>query len=148
MGGRAWWLETTATVEELADTWAFCKTWNRMFQGRTGTASPSHMRKRLHLRSTIHHLQSHMIRVHSRFENHCKSRRCGAASPYRQKRQDFKRQDSREEAGSPSFTPMPTITHNISTFLFCVPLRPLRLVCSFRLPFPTTRRLCLPRMGH
>jgi hypothetical protein len=61
------------------------------------------------------------IRVHSRFENLCKSRRCGAASPYQQKRQDFKRQDSREEAGSPSFTPMPPITHNISTFLFCVP---------------------------
>jgi hypothetical protein len=28
------------------------------------------------------------------------------ASPNRQKRQDFKKQDSREEAGSPSFTPM------------------------------------------
>jgi hypothetical protein len=29
-----------------------------------------------------------------------KIRRCGAASPYRQKRQDFKKQDSREEAAS------------------------------------------------
>ena len=46
------------------------------------------------------------LRVHSRFEHLCKSRRCGAASPYRQKRQDFKKQDSREEAGSPSFTPI------------------------------------------
>jgi hypothetical protein len=35
-----------------------------------------------------------------------KKRRRGAASPYRQKRQDFKKQDSREEAGSPSFSPM------------------------------------------
>jgi hypothetical protein len=35
-----------------------------------------------------------------------KSQRCEAASPYRQKRQDFKKQDSREEAGSPSFTSM------------------------------------------
>ena len=29
-----------------------------------------------------------------------KIRRCEAASPYRQKRQDFKKQDSREEAAS------------------------------------------------
>jgi hypothetical protein len=29
-----------------------------------------------------------------------------AAAPYRQKRQDFKKQDSREEVGSPSFTTM------------------------------------------
>ena len=57
------------------------RTWNRMFQGRTGTAIPSHMKKKLLLRSTIHDLQSYMIRVHSRLEHLCKSRRCGPHRP-------------------------------------------------------------------
>ncbi len=83
------------------------RTWNRMFQGRTGTAIPSHMKKKLLLRSTIHDLQSYMIRVHScpfAVRTSLQESALRPASPYRQKRQDSKKQDSREEVGSPSFT--------------------------------------------
>jgi hypothetical protein len=64
-----------------------------MFQGWTGTGSPSYDKKEAK-EDASPFTRTFGTKVPAMIW------RCEAASPYRQKRQDFKKQDSREEAAS------------------------------------------------